>query len=119
LTAQVEFLAEKPIEDAVVDVYFYSVFDNMHCHFSTETGGGRLDLAPGRGLVEFHCPEIGLEVAAFNVVASIKRRGTGLHDSIDRRRAAIVSIRKGKTVHGIFHVPHTWQVKSAPTPAAV
>ena len=73
--AEVEFVAEVPVEDAVIEVYFYSVFDNMHCHFSTEHGGGPIDLVPGRGTVEFLCPEIGLTVAAFNVEASIKRRG--------------------------------------------
>ncbi|MEP6915574.1 MAG: ABC transporter ATP-binding protein [Acidobacteriota bacterium] len=113
MRAEVEYVAGERVDDAVIEVYFYSVFDNLHCHFSTETGGGRIDLEPGRGIVEFTCPEIGLAVAAFNVEASIKRRGSGFDESIDSRRAAVVSIAKGKTVHGDFHVPHTWQVKPA------
>ncbi|MEO8075743.1 MAG: ABC transporter ATP-binding protein, partial [Acidobacteriota bacterium] len=113
MRAEVEYAAGARVDDAVIEVYFYSVFDNLHCHFSTETGGGRIDLEPGRGIIEFMCPEIGLAVAAFNVEASIKRRGSGFDESIDSRRAAVVSIAKGKTVHGAFHVPHTWQVKPA------
>jgi homopolymeric O-antigen transport system ATP-binding protein len=111
MRAEVEYVAEERVDDAVIEVYFYSVFDNLHCHFSTEIGGGRIDLEPGRGVVEFMCPEIGLAVAAFNVEASIKRRGAAFDENIDSRRAAIVSIAKGKPVHGAFHVPHTWQFK--------
>jgi hypothetical protein len=69
-------------------------------------------------MVEFFCPEIGLAVGSFNVEASIKRRGSAFDEHIDSRRAAVVSIGKGKPVHGAFHMPHTWQLKAA-TPATV
>ena len=112
LRAEVEYVVHEPIDDAVIEVYFYSVFNNLHAHFSTETGGQRIDLKPGRGVVEFVCPEIGLAVAAFNVDAAIKRRGAMLNDHIDSRRAGAVSIRQGKPVLGAFHMPHTWQLKA-------
>lgn len=117
MRVEVEYLAEQRVEDAVIEVYFYSMYNNLHSHFSTETGGDRIDLAPGPGVVEFLCPEIGLTVAAFNVEVSIKRRGSAFEDNIDLKRAAVVSIAKGKPVHGTFHLPHTWQLKRATTPA--
>jgi ABC-type polysaccharide/polyol phosphate transport system ATPase subunit len=115
LRAEVEYVATEPVDDAVIEVYFYSVYENLHCHFSTEDSGRRIDLQPGRGAVEFFCPEIGLAVAAFNVEASIKRRGAALDDNIDCKRAAVVSIARGKHVHGAFHMPHTWQLKAPST----
>ena len=107
----VEYVAEQRVEDAVIEVYFYSMYGNLHSHFSTETGGDRIDLEPGRGIVEFLCPEIGLTVAAFNVEVSIKRRGSAFDENIDSRRAAVVIIGTGKPVHGSFHMPHTWQLR--------
>src|ERR1041385_3119752 len=35
LRAVVRYKVTKPIEDAVIEVYFYSIFGNMHSHFST------------------------------------------------------------------------------------
>ena len=116
IRAEVEYLAGEAIDDAVVEVYFYSMYDNLHSHFSTETGGGRIDLAPGRGVVEFLCPEIGLTVAAFHVEASVKRRGSPFAENIHSKRLAVVVVGKGKPVHGAFHMAHTWQLKPATTP---
>ncbi|MEO6239477.1 MAG: ABC transporter ATP-binding protein [Vicinamibacterales bacterium] len=114
IRAEVEYVVDAPVDDAVIEVYFYSILENLHCHFSTESGGARLDLTAGRGTMEFMCPEIGLTVAAFNVEASIKRRGAPFDQNIDCRRVAVVSISKGKPVLGAFHVPHTWRLKSPP-----
>jgi len=105
----VEYLAHVPLEDVAVEVYFYSVFGNLHCHFSTNTDGARLDLEPGRGVIEFFCPEIGLEVAAFNVEASVKHRRADFSEHIDHKHVAVINIGKGKPIHGLFHLAHTWQ----------
>jgi ABC-type polysaccharide/polyol phosphate transport system ATPase subunit len=108
---EVEYVAHEPLQDAVIGVYFYSVFGNLHCHFSTDTNGGRLDLSRGRGIVEFFCPEIGLEVAAFNVEASIKRRNSDFGEHIDHKHVAVINSGKGKPIHGLFHLAHTWRLK--------
>src|SRR4026207_461499 len=73
---EVEYIVNEPLNDAVIEIYFYSIFGNLHSHFSTEANGDGLDLAPDRGLIEFLCPELPLEVASFNVEASIRRRGS-------------------------------------------
>jgi ABC-type polysaccharide/polyol phosphate transport system ATPase subunit len=111
--AEVEYVVHDPIKDAAIEVYFYSVFENLHCHLSTSTYGGRLDLQPGAGMIEFMIPEIGLEVAAFNVQAGIKRRESDFNDQIDRRHAAVINIGKGKPIHGLFHLAHSWQLKGS------
>jgi ABC-type polysaccharide/polyol phosphate transport system ATPase subunit len=108
--AEVEFVAHEPVADAVIEVYFYSVFGNLHTHFSTELGGERIDLEPGPGTVEFFCPEIALEVAAFNVEVSIKRRGCAFSEHIDYKHGAVLNVGRGKPVHGLFHTPHTWRL---------
>jgi hypothetical protein len=109
---EVEYVVHEPLDDAVIEIYFYSIFGNLHSHFSTEVNGDRLDLAPGRGVIEFLCPELPLEVASFNVEASIRRRGSSFTEHVDYKHAGSVNIAKGKPVHGAFHTPHTWRMKN-------
>ena len=111
LRAVVEYVAHERIADAAIEVYFYSAFGNLHTHFSTESGGERIDLEPGRGTVEFFCPHISLEVAAFNVEVSIKRRGSLFSEHIDYKHGAVLNIGRGKPVHGIYYTAHTWRLR--------
>jgi ABC-type polysaccharide/polyol phosphate transport system ATPase subunit len=111
--AEVEYVIYEAIPDAVLEVYFYSVFGTLHSHWSTEFGGERLDLRPGKLVLEFSCPEICLEVASFNVEASIKRRGSGFSEHLEYKQVGVVSIMTGRPVHGQFHMPHTWRVKES------
>jgi hypothetical protein len=110
--AEVEYVAHEPVEDVVIEVYFYSIFGNLHSHFSTNVDGDRLDLPAGRGIVEFICPELPLDPAAFNVEAAIKRRGSSFNEHLDYKHAASISVAKGKPVQGAFHTPHRWRMKS-------
>ena len=110
MSIQVELNVHRRIEDAIVEVYFNSVFGNLHTHFSTENGGRRLDLQPGPTIVEFSCAEITLEVAAFEVEAGIRRRGASISDFIDRAHGAVINVGRGKPVHGVFYTPHEWRV---------
>ena len=106
---EVEYVAHEPLVDVAIEIYFYSVFGNLHSHFSTNSGDTTLDLEKGRGIIEFVCPEIGLEVATFNVEASIKRRNAGFSEHIDHKHVAVLNIGQGKPIHGMFHLAHTWQ----------
>ena len=110
LRAVVEYKITEPIQDAVIEVYFYSVFGNMHSHFSTLTAGERLDLLPGTGVLEFICPELALEAATFNVDVGIKRRGSRPAEFIDCKRVAVLNVTIGKTILGAFHMPHSWKI---------
>jgi len=108
----VEYVAHEPLEDVAIEVYFYSVFGNLHCHFSTSNDGSRLNLKPGNGIIEFDCAELGLEMAAFNVEASVKRREADFSDHIDHKHVAVINIGKGKPIHGMFHQAHTWRQRN-------
>lgn len=109
--AEIEFVAHEPIKDAVFEIYFYSVFGNLHTHFSSEFGE-QLDLKPGRDIVQFFCPELTLAEAAYTVEVSIKRRGSSFSEHIDYKHGAVINVGRGKPVHGVFHTPHTWSLKS-------
>jgi homopolymeric O-antigen transport system ATP-binding protein len=114
--AEVEFIVHEPIKDALVELYFYSIFGNLHSHFSTDVDGARLDLPKGRRIVEFYCPQLPFEVAAFNIEAGIKLRGSSFNEHLDYKRTGSINIAKGKPVNGVFHTPHTWSVRSVASP---
>jgi ABC-type polysaccharide/polyol phosphate transport system ATPase subunit len=106
----VEYTVHRNLEDVILDVYFYSVFGNLHTHLSTDTE--ELDLRPGAGMVEFSCPEISLGEAAYNVEVAIRSRNGSFNDYIDYKRAGVINVARGKPVHGVFHTPHTWNVRN-------
>jgi len=113
---EVEYVAHELVKDALIEIYFYSIFGNLHTHFSTEVGGNSFDLEPGRGVVEFVCPELPFEVASFKIEASIRQRGSSFNEHIDYKHAVGVNIIKGKPVHGVYHTPHTWSMKRVSQP---
>jgi ABC-type polysaccharide/polyol phosphate transport system, ATPase component len=117
LRAVVEYEVSKPLEDAVIEIYFYSIFGNLHCHLSTSTDGERLSLTPGKGAVEFFCPEVALEAATFNVDVGIKCRGSRPFEFVDCKRAAVLNVVIGKPVMGSFYMPHSW--KRGPSQSAM
>jgi lipopolysaccharide transport system ATP-binding protein len=108
----IDFVAQTRLEDVILEVYFYSVFGNLHTHFSTESGDEKLNLEAGPGVVEFSCTEISLGEAAYNVEVSIKHRDAGFNDYIDYKHAGVINVARGKPVHGVFHTPHTWKLMS-------
>ena len=110
---EVEYIASETLEDALVEVYFYSIFHNLHSHFSTESEDVKLDLEKGRGIVEFFCPELPFEPASFSVEASIKHRQSDFTQHLDYKTATNIHVTKGKAVNGVFHTFHTWSLKTA------
>jgi lipopolysaccharide transport system ATP-binding protein len=108
----VKFKVAEPIEDAVIEVYFYSIFGNLHCHFSTFVEEERLRLPSGIGVVEFFCPEVGLEAATFNIDVGIRRKGSRPAEFVDCKRAAVLNVTTGKPIVGAFHMPHSWSLSN-------
>jgi hypothetical protein len=109
IRAQVQYVAHQPIPDALIELYFVSMFGNLHTHFSTDVPGERLELPPGPGTIEFVCPEILLEVAAFTVEVSIRERGASFNEHLDHKQLSVLNVRKGKPIHGLFHTPHSFR----------
>ena len=112
MRAEVEFVAKEPVDDALVELRFFSMFHNLHSHFTTASEDIRLDLEKGRGVVEFFCPELPFEPASFSVEASIKRRHSDFTAHLDYKHATDIHVTKGKPVNGAFHTFHTWSVKN-------
>jgi hypothetical protein len=109
---EVEILVHERVQDALVEVYFYSIFHNIHSHFSTGSQDVQLDLEKGRVVVEFFCPELPFEPASFSVEASVRHRQSDFIEHLDYKTATSIHVTKGKPVNGVFHTFHTWSLKT-------
>lgn len=111
MRAEVEFLVNEPVDDVMVELRFFSMFHNLHSHFTTAGEDVRLDLEKGKGVVEFFCPELPFEPASFSVEASIKHRHSDFTAHLDYKHATDIYVTKGKPVNGSFHTFHKWSIK--------
>jgi homopolymeric O-antigen transport system ATP-binding protein len=110
LVARVEFAATRPVCNVVFEIFFYSQDGKLHCQFSTSSSAGRVDIAPGVGVVEFSCPELGLQPGLYYADVTVKSRATG--EEIDwQYRCSSLRVGPGKNVLGSFYSPHQWRVK--------
>jgi hypothetical protein len=116
VTAEIKYEAHERVEDVVFELYFYTIFGNLHAQFTTELSNEQIDVNPGTGSIEFFCSEMGLEPATFNIEVIIKYRGEPSTRAIDWKHAAILNVGHGKMVEGWFYMPHTWRVKETGGP---
>lgn len=110
LLARVQYSAQVPVEDAVVEVFYYSRDGRtLHCQQTTAVAGGELVLIPGTGAIEFSMPGLGLQPGMYSVGASIRRRTGG--DAIDWHYGrTMLYVEPGKSVRGYFYTPHEWRL---------
>jgi ABC-type polysaccharide/polyol phosphate transport system ATPase subunit len=109
LSAVVEIDVASPIDDAVVEVFYYSRDGRtLHCQQSTAVNDAIVRLQPGRRRIEFLCPEIGLQPGVYSVGASIRpRTGAGAIDWW--YGTTLLYVEPGKSVRGYFYAPHDWR----------
>ena len=109
LAARVEFVARERVADAVFEIVLSTADREVICHLTTEVSGGRLNLEPGEGVLEFFCPELGLPPGLYYADAAVKERGApeAIHWLY---QAAMLRVDPGKVVRGRFYQPHSWSL---------
>jgi ABC-type polysaccharide/polyol phosphate transport system ATPase subunit len=109
LVARVQYVADRPIRDAVIEVFYYSRDGRtLHCQQTTAVAGGDLTLMPGKGGIEFSTPAMGLQPNIYSVGATIRERhGAETIDWFYGR--TLLYVEPGKSVRGYFYTPHDWR----------
>jgi ABC-type polysaccharide/polyol phosphate transport system ATPase subunit len=109
LVARIEYRAHRQLEDPVFELLFYSPDDRLYSHLTTAISGEPISALPGHGIAEIRCDELGLTPGIFKVDATlIKRGGIAPYDS--KPRHYVLKVMPGKSVRGMFYLPHRWQV---------
>jgi lipopolysaccharide transport system ATP-binding protein len=109
LTASVDVDVLAPIEDGVIEVFYYSRDGRtLHCQQSTAVDNTVVRLQPGRRRLEFLCPELGLQPGIYAIGASVRNcSGSGTIDWWYGTK--LLYVEAGKTVRGYFYAPHEWR----------
>jgi Wzt C-terminal domain len=110
LRIRVEYKARTAVPDASFNVFFYGADGTLHCQFTTWLSGATTDLAPGNGIVEFSCEELGLREGSYLIDATIEQYGSNLDWQY---RCSTIQVNSGRPVRGLFYHPHTWREVSA------
>jgi ABC-type polysaccharide/polyol phosphate transport system ATPase subunit len=109
LIAQIEYRANRPIEDPVFELFFYSADDRLHTHYTTALTGDHIPTLQGHGVVEISVDEFGLTPGIFKIDASLMRRGA-IAPYDWKPRQYLLKVLPGKKVRGMFYSPHRWRL---------
>jgi ABC-type polysaccharide/polyol phosphate transport system ATPase subunit len=109
LIAAVDIDVTSAIDDAIVELFYYSRDGRtLHCQQSTAVSGGLIPLHPGRRRIEFVCDSIGLQPGIYAVGASIRQwQGSAAIDWSYGTR--MLYVEPGKAMRGYFFAPHEWR----------
>jgi hypothetical protein len=110
LRIRLEYRARIAVADVNFSVFFYGADGTLHCQFTTWLSGETADLAPGNGIVEFTCEELGLQPGSYLIDAIIDQHGNNLDWQY---RCSTIQVNSGRSVKGLFYHPHTWRKTSA------
>jgi lipopolysaccharide transport system ATP-binding protein len=110
LRIRIEYKARITVRDVSFNVFFYGGDGTLHCQFTTWLSGETADLAPGNGIVEFSCDELGLQPGSYLIDTTIEQHGSNLDWQY---RCSNIQVNAGRTVRGMFYHPHTWRETSA------
>jgi hypothetical protein len=107
---RVEVLTHQVVSDAVVELSFRSLDDELQCEFATDEDGHGLRLVPGPGAVDFRCDAVTLPPGVYTLDAAVRRQGTTGGVALDaRRHCAMLRVDPGRQVRGRFYMPHEWR----------
>jgi ABC-type polysaccharide/polyol phosphate transport system ATPase subunit len=109
LVASVDIDVTSQIDDAVVELFYYSRDGRtLHCQQSTAVSDALVTLRPGPRRIEFVCESVGLQPGIYAVGASIRqRRGSTAIDWWYGTR--MLYVEPGKSMRGYFYAPHEWR----------
>jgi ABC-type polysaccharide/polyol phosphate transport system ATPase subunit len=110
LRIRIEYKARIAVPDASFSVFFYGADGTLYCQFTTWLSGDTADLAPGNGILEFSCEELGLQPGSYLIDTTIEQHGNNLDWQY---RCSTIQVNAGRNVKGMFYHPHTWRETSA------
>ncbi len=114
LVARIEFEAHEPVEDVAFGVIFFKADGQEQCELSTHFNDERIDIVPGRGMVEFRVEQLGLVPDIyFTTVYATKRNALDVMHYLYKSTPLRVDF--GKEVRGNFYLPQQWRLSHTET----
>jgi lipopolysaccharide transport system ATP-binding protein len=108
LRVRIAYTVNEAAPNPMIALAFRSYEGLLHCQVSTE-GPRPLSLEPGKGTLEFQCPEIGLRPGVYYAEAFVKPDASTWQIA-SRQRSAMLRVEPGRPQHGQFFMTHTWSL---------
>lgn len=107
LVARFDYKASKHLADAVFKISIFWPSGYLCAQLTTESTRGGIQLEPGTGVVEFHCPRLPVVQGLYRIDLSIESSG----QEIDlRQRCATLRVEPGEIAYGDFYIENTWNI---------
>jgi len=107
MVARFRYRIRQTIPGVVFRVTFYWPSGYLCAQLSTDSLQGGVQVGPGEGAVEFHCPVFPVVQGLYRVDLSIESNG----QEIDvRQRCATLNVGPGKSVSGDFYIENSWKL---------
>jgi len=110
MVARIDYDVHRPVKDAVFAILFFTADGEQHCELTTEDSDERITLAPGKGSIEFHTPELGLLPGVYFTSVHVQERGARnvIHYQY---KSTTLRVDSDRIIRGNFFLPHEWTIK--------
>ncbi len=107
MVARLGYRARQAIPGAVFRISIYWPSGYLCAQLTTESSHAGIDLEPGEGRIEFHCPVLPVVPGLYRVDLSIESNG---HEIDARQRCATLHVGPGISVSGDFYIENSWKL---------
>jgi ABC-type polysaccharide/polyol phosphate transport system ATPase subunit len=113
MVARLSYRLRQSLPGVVFRVSLYWPSGYLCAQLTTDSSQGGVNLDPGEGIVEFHCPVLPVVPGLYRVDLSIESNG----QEIDlRQRCATLNVAPGKQSSGDFYIENSWKLIEGSTP---
>lgn len=93
------YTAESEVRDTAIWLSIHAQNGDLVCQFSTKAAFPKLDLAPGEGVIEFDCAQLGLQPGRYYI-------DTAILENDWQVRCAALRVDPGVVLPGMFYMPY-------------
>jgi ABC-type polysaccharide/polyol phosphate transport system ATPase subunit len=112
MVVRLGYRARRSVPAAVFRISVYWPSGYLCAQLTTDSSQGGVNLRPGEGTIEFHCPVLPVVPGLYRVDLSIESNGQEIEA---RQRCATLNVGPGEFVSGDFYIENSWKLIEGPT----
>ncbi len=115
LIVRVEYLVHRRVPNASLSLFFYAAGGMLAAQWTTAAQGRPVSMDENSGVIEFACPELGLQPGVYQIDVTMATDDTGQEFEY-QSGCATLHVHALSRLRGEFYMPHTWrQIMHVPT----
>jgi homopolymeric O-antigen transport system ATP-binding protein len=107
MKARIGYRTSQHLTNVIFRISLYWPSGYLCSQFTTESSGHTLNLAPGKGTIEFECPMLPVSPGLYRIDLVLESNG----EELDlRQRSATLRVEPGRFCNGDFYIENTWKI---------